>query len=295
MPDPTPKDTAVILGPTGQPITSMSPDPKPMTAQYVGASTNPVSEYQAKILLARPKNDELDITPMGEVYLPQVFYRKRLTEAFGPAGWALIPMGTGAIKGTTVLREFQLMVQGRFISQTAGEADYVPENARMSYATAMESAKSNALMRCCKDLGIASECWDKTFTDQFKKDQCVKVWVQGSKKPYWRKKTSPPFELWINGQRCVETGVVGEDAPLAKEPQRLPSQALSPQATALWKAIGAYTELEAERCDILEDVTAWSKNDQHFAGKRDIAKVSEKMAEIALATFTERYPTEIGG
>lgn len=30
----------------------------------------------------------------------------------------------------------------------------------MVYGKAMESAKSNALMRCCKDLGVASELWD---------------------------------------------------------------------------------------------------------------------------------------
>ena len=30
----------------------------------------------------------------------------------------------------------------------------------MVYGKAMEAAKSNALMRCCKDLGVASELWD---------------------------------------------------------------------------------------------------------------------------------------
>ncbi len=30
----------------------------------------------------------------------------------------------------------------------------------LQYGKACESAKSNALMRCCKDLGIASELWD---------------------------------------------------------------------------------------------------------------------------------------
>jgi hypothetical protein len=30
----------------------------------------------------------------------------------------------------------------------------------MVYGKAMEAAKSNALVRCCKDLGIASELWD---------------------------------------------------------------------------------------------------------------------------------------
>lgn len=33
--------------------------------------------------------------------------------------------------------------------------------------TATEGCKSNALMRCCKDLGIASELWDPRFIKKF--------------------------------------------------------------------------------------------------------------------------------
>jgi len=45
----------------------------------------------------------------------------------------------------------------------------------MTYATALEAAKSNALMRCCKDLGIASELWDPSFVAQWRQKYCVKV------------------------------------------------------------------------------------------------------------------------
>jgi hypothetical protein len=45
---------------------------------------------------------------------------------------------------------------GRLVSVARGEQDYFdPEG----IATATEGCKSNALMRCCKDLGIASELW----------------------------------------------------------------------------------------------------------------------------------------
>ena len=38
----------------------------------------------------------------------------------------------------------------------------------MVYGKAMEAAKSNALVRCCKDLGIASELWDpKVYRNGF--------------------------------------------------------------------------------------------------------------------------------
>ena len=36
----------------------------------------------------------------------------------------------------------------------------------MVYGKAMEAAKSNALVRCCKDLGIASELWDPKVEEQ---------------------------------------------------------------------------------------------------------------------------------
>lgn len=40
---------------------------------------------------------------------------------------------------------------------------------------ATEGCKSNALMRCCKDLGIAWQLWDPVFIKQFKKDHVAMV------------------------------------------------------------------------------------------------------------------------
>ena len=39
--------------------------------------------------------------------------------------------------------------------------------------TASEGAKSNALMRCCKDLGVASVLWDPIFIAQWKSKYAV--------------------------------------------------------------------------------------------------------------------------
>jgi hypothetical protein len=33
-------------------------------------------------------------------------------------------------------------------------------------------------MRCCKDLGVASELWDPRFIREFKKEYCVEVYVE---------------------------------------------------------------------------------------------------------------------
>lgn len=44
--------------------------------------------------------------------------------------------------------------------------------------TATEGCKSNALMRCCKDLGIASELWDPVFIRDFMRKNASEVWVE---------------------------------------------------------------------------------------------------------------------
>lgn len=67
----------------------------------------------------------------------------------------------------------------------------------MSLATALEAAKSNALMRCCKDIGIASELWDPSFNTKWRSTHCVQVWVMnrdGKKRKLWRRKDDPPID-----------------------------------------------------------------------------------------------------
>ena len=69
----------------------------------------------------------------------------------------------------------------RFVAQARGEMQYFSEE---SISTAAEGCKSNALMRCCKDLGIASELWDPRFIRRFTKEHAQQVWAEhvGTKK-----------------------------------------------------------------------------------------------------------------
>lgn len=61
------------------------------------------------------------------------------------------------------------------VSIARGEQDYFsPEG----IPTAAEGCKSNALMRCCKDLGIASELWDPRFIRRFKAEHARDVFVE---------------------------------------------------------------------------------------------------------------------
>jgi hypothetical protein len=123
------------------------------------------------------------------LYLPEIKYRRILNKAFGPGGWGLAPRGEHTISTKNISREYALICNGRFVSQARGEQDFFDIS---GLPTASEGCKSNALMRCCKDLGIASELWDPVFIRKYKKKFCVEVWAEHvttkKKKKLWRKK-----------------------------------------------------------------------------------------------------------
>ena len=61
------------------------------------------------------------------------------------------------------------------MSIARGEQDYFNKD---GIPTASEGCKSNALMRCCKDLGVASELWDPRFIREFKATNTREVFVE---------------------------------------------------------------------------------------------------------------------
>lgn len=72
-----------------------------------------------------------------------------------------MPRQTHEIEANYINQEYALFCMGQFVSQSYGEQSFDEKIfTTKSIATAIEGTKSNALMRCCKDLGIASELWD---------------------------------------------------------------------------------------------------------------------------------------
>lgn len=168
----------------------------PTRDRYAGITTLTLTPEQEQQLSQPIPPEDLDIKPDGSVYASQVRYRRILNDVFGRGKWALLPRGDWGKQENTLCREYALIVEGRYISEAVGEQDYIPNNPNMTWATATEGVKSNALMRCCKDLGIASECWDRRFTEAFKAEHCVQAWVEQrdkSVKPQWRRKDARPF------------------------------------------------------------------------------------------------------
>jgi hypothetical protein len=165
------------------------------STSFHGLAEEPFAPDVVAVLAEAPAPENIEIKPDGLLYLPEIKYRRILNRAFGPGGWGLVPRGEHSVSTKTISREYALICHGRFVSMARGEQDYFDSEA---LATASEGCKSNALMRCCKDLGIASDLWDPVFIRQFKREKCTEVWaehvVTKKKRKLWRRK-DVPFDI----------------------------------------------------------------------------------------------------
>ncbi|XP_062501474.1 uncharacterized protein LOC134178612 [Corticium candelabrum] len=171
-----------------------------VTDPFKGIAAEPFSREIIQVLESSLKTDDIEIKPDGLIYLPEIKYRRVLNAAFGPGGWALMPRGESlqfqgeGDAGHLVTREYALFCHGRFVSQATGEHNYYPTRGGMTFGKACESAKSNALMRCCKDLGIASDLWDPQFVAKWKAANAAEVWCENvrtkERRKLWRRKDS---------------------------------------------------------------------------------------------------------
>ncbi|KAL8692880.1 MAG: hypothetical protein Q9218_002173 [Villophora microphyllina] len=167
---------------------------------FHGLSTEAFSKEAAEALLAPIVFEDIEVKPDGIVYLPEIKYRRILNKAFGPGAWGLAPRGETIVTAKAVTREYALVAMGRLVSVARGEMDYFsPEG----IPTAVEGCKSNALMRCCKDLGVASELWDPRFIRKFIATHAKEVWVEHAqtqkRRKIWMRKDDQiryPFKIY---------------------------------------------------------------------------------------------------
>lgn len=130
------------------------------------AGTFELSEEQKKVLTEKIKDSDVYIKPDGLIYLTWTKYADRLNRAFGNMGWVMVPEGMPRIMNNLVIWGFHLVIKGNYVSTAFGEQQFF-DNGRMTFGEATEGAKSNALMRLCKSLGIGLELWDKQFIDRW--------------------------------------------------------------------------------------------------------------------------------
>ncbi|TKA26194.1 Mitochondrial genome maintenance protein [Salinomyces thailandicus] len=174
--------------PSPSPTPSESSEPD-WTRSFHGLSSTPFTAEQATTLQQPLSKTDIEIKPDGIIYLPEIKYRRILNKAFGPGGWGLAPRGETIVTGKVVTREYGLVCHGRLVSIARGEQAYFDPD---GIPTATEGCKSNALMRCCKDLGVASELWDPRFIRGFMaevgRETVVEHVVSRKRRRHWMRK-----------------------------------------------------------------------------------------------------------
>ena len=164
------------------------------STSWFGLGAKPFSDDVQKQLLTELKPEDIEIKPDGMIYLPEIKYRRILNKAFGAGGWGMVPRSETIVTDSLVTREYGLICHGQLVSVARGEQDYFNTT---GIPTATEGCKSNALMRCCKDLGIGSELWDPVFTKSFRETYCVEKFVEHIT-------TKKKKKIWIRKDRKVE-------------------------------------------------------------------------------------------
>lgn len=168
---------------------------------YTGVAALPFDD-RAQDVLAKHQTvpDEwIDIRPEGLIYLSHINARRILNAAFGFGGWAIVPVGEfrREEKGNQVIlyRTYRMYVNGRYAGEVEASGEYWTNNSAQNYADAAEACQSYALNRLSKNFGIASQCWDKSYGEQWKSKFAEQVENPRTGKKEWKKKLgagSPP-------------------------------------------------------------------------------------------------------
>jgi hypothetical protein len=107
--------------------------------------------------------------------------------------WSIVPKGQPKYNPTKsgIIWGFYLIIQGKLAGYAIGEQAYYESNGTMTWGDACEGAKSNALMRLCKGIGIGIELWKPSFVRRWKAKWAESYWAKdkrtGKDKALWRK------------------------------------------------------------------------------------------------------------
>ncbi len=204
------------------------------------ADSLPLTAEQQRILREPIPRDEIEIKPdkAGLIYAPAARIRQKLLDAFGPGGWKLVPVKAGlknvTVQGNRVIYPARLYVHGpggwRFVSEASGGQKYVAENPEMDWASAIEAARTDALTRTAKDLGVALDLWLKSYGRAWKEEYAIEVWVEGApgsrvagkKETRWRRFDDEPSDWpWKETgikRTCAKQQAVEKKGPEAPVP-----------------------------------------------------------------------------
>jgi hypothetical protein len=204
---------------------------------FEGAAIEPFPEAARKVLAEPPDPRDVEIKPDGIVFLPGVAYRRILTRAFGAGGWSILPRSPARVMGNIVIYHGALVCLGRFVAEAVGECFYRENNPNMSYASCVEGAKTDALSRCCKDLGIATDLWDANWREEWKAKYATIYQSKdrdGKPKTMWKLKSrvSNPHDLMAGAGGVAPAPAKDAPASVASSPAAKTGTAGSSAASA---------------------------------------------------------------
>lgn len=185
-----------------------------LDAAYSRASLLQLNADEAKALEADFPDEAFRLGAGGDpelIYIEHAYLRRRLNQVLGVGAstpvkrrdwaetfryWKVIDKRSNKGEYRDAVRiyaEIVLVVRGCFVSEAIGDAVYYPDNSKTNYSDAMESAKSNAFRRCCKEFGIGLQAW-------------MKDWVEGWKQ---RNGNRPPSARPSNGAKHAPAPLPG--------------------------------------------------------------------------------------
>lgn len=184
---------------------------------YTGAGTLQVTVEQEKILDEPVPDNEIDIRPDGLIYVSHEYVRRQLNRAFGRLQWALVPGSPLVAEGNDLYQRWVLLVQGTYVSEAFASRRYF-QNGNQTRDDVAEAIKSDCLRRCCKDLGIGLQAWNRRFGEQWKRKYAVQVVVSSNQgnKHQWRRADGDPLNNEIRGSVVKPTEGEGEKGPETK-------------------------------------------------------------------------------
>lgn len=249
-----------------------------------GLSQSAFSTKERLALLKDFDAVQVSIKPTGEVYIQHMHLRRRLSLVLGIGQWGLQPMAKPQVNDNQwMVMPWALFVRGNAISWTWGGARYQSSNKRASWSDALETTKSDALSRLCKDFPVGSQCWDERHNDRFKAEQCVLVYVtnkDGQTEVLWRTVDKRPFfgEKGIHPESPNRTRY---EAPLAGAGQPTIDVEGSPQSSQTG-TVRRITSDQIKRLLKIAREVGWKKSEliRYFTEMRKLKPAKGKPADM---------------
>lgn len=191
------------------------------------AGTIDIDDRQKGILFSKVKDQDIEIRPDGLIYLPWSEYVTRLSEAFG-LGFSFIPKGLPKVgpEKTSILWGWYLIIKGVLMGFAIGEVEYQAKNRTMSWSDACEGAKSNAIMRLCKGLGMCGlELWKPSFVKNYLKKYGDRYWDEKA----WNSKTNG-YGKWLWRKKGIAQEEEGPKEKKEEKPEIPKEKAKEPAA-----------------------------------------------------------------